>query len=87
MQVDHPTSRPVQLRLESLGREQLGDCTRHGKRLIIRVNPKLTWRIGNDILMHEYAHAMSWPAANMEARVPDHSDEWALAYARLYRFS
>ena len=82
---EFPVPRPVDLKIARMPRNEYGDCERVGPRLVIRINASLGWRMGNDILMHEYAHAMTWPLARVEDSVPHHSDEWGLAFARLYR--
>ena len=38
-----------------------------------------------EILAHEYAHAYCWTYPRVEEYRPHHSDEWGLAYAKIYR--
>ena len=85
LQAEFPTARPTILKVMAMPRGERGDCTRYGQDLVIRMSPRLPWEYGNEILFHEYAHAMTWPLAKIEHEVLDHSDEWGLAYARLYR--
>lgn len=68
-------------------REHLdGRCYKTGRaEFLIQVSPKLKWSWAIETLLHEYAHAMTWPAAHREGYADEHPDEWGLAYARLYR--
>ena len=50
-----------------------------GRRFLVRIDSRLTWIEGLDTLLHEWAHVLSWH------NEPHHSDEWALAYGRIYR--
>jgi hypothetical protein len=40
-----------------------------------------------DLLIHEYAHALSWTHASdaKDTRWPDHGPLWGVAYARVYQ--
>ena len=85
----HPAPYTVRLRVEKIPKsaDAFADCGRHGPRgrlFLIRLEPVL-WRVMVDRLLHEYAHAMAWPPSAVERHVDDHSDEWALAYGRIYR--
>lgn len=85
LQARFPCPRRTVLRVEKLPHRELGACDRVGKELVLRVSPTIGWESAIEILLHEYAHAMTWPLAKHEHRVADHSDEWGLAYAKLYR--
>lgn len=48
----------------------------------IQVNRQMSTALRLDVLIHEWAHAMTWfGAEHTEA----HSAEWGMAYARIYR--
>ena len=47
----------------------------------IHGNQSLALRV--ETLIHEWAHVLSWFGA--ETHLDDHSAEWGLAYARIYR--
>ena len=49
----------------------------------IRVKKNLPFATKLDTLLHEYAHVLSWHCA--EAEKEDHSAEWGIAYALIYR--
>ncbi len=85
----YPVAYPVTLRFVKSGtgyEDGFGaDCQRVGRRFVIRVTPGMPWYDTIEMVMHEYAHAMTWPHSRVEHHAPDHSDEWALAFGRLYR--
>ncbi len=54
-----------------------------GKRFCIEINRKQCFLLRIDTLIHEWAHALTWFGA--ETHIDDHSSEWGLAYARIYR--
>ena len=90
----HPTPWPTRLRVESLtprGKPvvEYGDASLYevpeGNYFVLRVEKRLRWHTAIEVLLHEYAHAMAWPAGELEKTHPDHSEEWGLAYSRIYR--
>ncbi len=85
LQIQFPTPYPTILKVMRLPRGDMGDCTKGGRRFVIRVHEDLLWVSSIEILLHEYAHAMSWPPGKLEVHEPDHSDTWGLAYAKVYR--
>ncbi|KKK62205.1 hypothetical protein LCGC14_3006650 [marine sediment metagenome] len=48
---------------------------------LIEIHPSRPLRAKLNILFHEYAHCLTWFGADQE----EHSDEWGIWYARLYR--
>lgn len=38
-----------------------------------------------DTLIHEMAHAVAWKHQSVEKYYATHSDEWGIAYAKIYR--
>ena len=85
LQAVFPTPYPTALKVITLPRGDSGDCTRQGRQFTIRIHNKLLWTSAIEILLHEYAHAMSWPMGKLADHEPDHNDAWGLAYAKLYR--
>lgn len=49
----------------------------------VNINRKQSLALRIDTLIHEWAHVLSWFSA--EALLEDHSGEWGLAYAKIYR--
>jgi len=82
----HPCKYPVRVYRRPLkDKDLLGDCLlidgKHGKYFRIRVCSSLPVGLAFGILLHEWAHAMTWDQSHQE----DHGDAWALAYAELWR--
>lgn len=48
----------------------------------IRINRNKPLSTKLDTLLHEWAHCLTWFGADQEE---DHSDEWGLWYAKIYR--
>ncbi len=81
---EYPPLGPVSIEFKKVDKKKAdtgADCDKKGRRFIIRLDPRLTWYSAVELLMHEYAHVLTWPLTNY----PDHSDEWALAFGRMYR--
>ena len=55
------------------------------RRIYILMDSRRTWRDGNHDLLHEYAHAMTWPVSKqqLEHHLPHLPEFWA-AYGRIY---
>jgi hypothetical protein len=83
------TPYPVDLRVEKIppegGEKCFGDVRLLKGRLLIRIDPRVAWETAIEILLHEYAHCHSWMHHKVDKDRPHHSDEWGLAYARIYR--
>lgn len=65
----------------------ISNVTRDGEGRIkwytISIEKVIGWDLALQILMHEYAHCLSW--SNGNERVSDHDSMWGVAYARVYR--
>lgn len=61
-----------------------GDCRllRKGA-LMVRVNKQIPYPFDLEVLVHEYAHALSWDIEH--ERCVSHSSFWGVAYAECYR--
>lgn len=59
-----------------------GDAFFLGMWFKIRINRKKSLAIKLDTLIHEWAHCLTWFGAE---QLEDHSDEWGLQYAKIYR--
>ena len=57
----------------------------NGRSLDISINMRYPKYVLIDTLLHEMAHACTWVNKRMEPHVHEHSDEWGLVYARIYR--
>ena len=49
----------------------------------IRINRKQCFALKVDTLIHEWAHVLTWFGEAFQRE--EHSAEWGLAYARIYR--
>lgn len=55
--------------------------------VLISISNKLTWTPAQEVLIHEWAHAMTWRPDHIE-RLRDHAHhdtEWAIAYGKIYQ--
>lgn len=52
------------------------------KLFLIFINRKRNLSTKLNTLLHEWAHCLTWFGADL---VEEHSDEWGLSYAKLYR--
>jgi hypothetical protein len=79
----------MEMRVESIpqkgGELCFGDVALIKGRFLIRIDSRLVWEVAIDILLHEVAHCVAWPHKKLHKERPDHSDEWGLAFARIYR--
>ena len=76
-----PANLPVRVRRVTVPRDRFGDCSKYDDYYLIRVSNKLRTEEAINILIHEWAHAISWDKCALE----DHSNEWGKAYSRVYR--
>jgi hypothetical protein len=63
-------------------------CSKRGKRFTITLSKRACFTRAQAVetLLHEWAHALCWKFASMEARrLSDHDDEFFLAWGRIYR--
>lgn len=73
-----------------------GDCSIVGRNFRIRVSKELPLSQAIDVLLHEWAHALSWDAcvgnvansrsiSDSEFNWLAHGPEWGIAYSKVYR--
>jgi hypothetical protein len=93
LQGTYPTIYPVVLRFTSEGWDSILDwgetrlAKRKGKKVfLISINSTLCHAGQFMVLVHEYAHALAWPATDKQADAEKfhHSPEWGIAEARLW---
>jgi hypothetical protein len=80
-----PTNYPVRVIRRQPPEEDDADCrlmTKGKYHYSIRISPKLTGRFAVWALVHEWAHAMSWPIHH--GRHPLHGAFFGVAYAEAY---
>lgn len=84
----HPTEYPVKVRrvpLRDRGEDVHGDCDliegKHGRYFRIRIDTRLSTEHAFYILLHEWAHALTWDQSDIH----DHGDAWGTTYAELWR--
>ena len=83
----YPTPYPTKLRLlrGTDPRSDQGYVMLKRRCLVIHIDTKYPLHSCIDTILHEYSHAVAWKHASMDAYTSDHSDEWGLAYAKIYR--
>lgn len=83
----YPTPYPTKLKLTrgKKRRSDQGYVMLKGRNLVIYIDTKYPLHACIDTMLHEYAHAVAWKHASMDAYISAHSDEWGLAYAKIYR--
>jgi hypothetical protein len=79
---------PVRVRRMELPEDSQGDCallTPKGKPpyYIIRVSAALSEEAQVHVLLHEWAHALSWGSDSH--RVGNHGPEWGIAMSRIWQ--
>jgi hypothetical protein len=86
----YPTPRPTFVRVIDFKRKRTeGGCyiwaetERMKNKIYIRIHSKLPWNIAVETLLHEWAHAVTWPLATVEHTV-SHNTEWAVTYGKIY---
>ncbi len=87
LQFSYPTPYPTKLKLirGTKPRSDQGYVVLNGRHLVIYIDMKYPLHAAIDTVLHEYAHAVAWKHASMDAYVADHSNEWGLAFANIYR--
>lgn len=88
LRASYPTPYPVVVRYNQvIADDLLGETYRRERKLFIRVSRSCTRREAIETLLHEWAHAVTWPNDRLMrcGKDPDHSDEWGLAWTRIYR--
>ena len=84
---NYPTPYPTRFKLVRgmKHRSDQGYVVLSRRKLLIHIDTKYPLHACIDTILHEFAHAVSWRHASMDAYVPDHSEEWGLSLARIYR--
>ena len=72
---------PVRVRRVKVPNDRFGDCGICDDHYIIRICKDLKEEQAIEILIHEWAHAISWNKCTSD----DHCNEWGKAYSRVYR--
>ena len=91
-----PAAFPIIVRSARLPSDTLGCCHRTDERFVIRLADRLSQPEAVEVLLHEWAHALSWNhALDKLAEAPDldrdafedasHDGAWGLAYAKTWR--
>lgn len=55
------------------------------KSFVIVVEERMGWQATWQVLLHEWAHALSWKIGEGHETVCDHDAEWGLALSRIYQ--
>ena len=71
--------RPVSVRRVKL-KNLDGLCVLKDDRFVISISKELTPEHAIDVLLHEYAHTVSWKRED-----DDHGPLWGVAYSNIYR--
>jgi hypothetical protein len=78
---------PVEVRRVKMPKDAWGDCSlrkgKGGPRYVIRVDRDLEPIAALQILIHEWAHVLSWGSESH--LLDDHGPEFGLAYSRVYQ--
>jgi len=91
---EFPTNRPIKCRRVGSSDRMLKKLNAHGythlvnadglskdQYFIVVINRSLDWQKQLDVIMHEWAHAITWDYPSSQ----DHNREWANAYGKIYR--
>jgi hypothetical protein len=86
LRADHPTDKPVRVVRKVLRLEQWAHTECTAKRYTITIKKTLPSPMQEIILLHEYAHCMTWLAQEIGG-LPTiaHDTVWGAAYARVWR--
>lgn len=80
---EFPTTHPVMVRSIRHGMNDLFGLTGlWDKQFYIKINRRKAFDARVETLLHEWAHARTWFGAEANE---DHSAEWGMAYANIYR--
>lgn len=58
----------------------LGSCIKSGKQFVIKISSDKDFDFSIEILIHEWAHALSWDKPGSL----NHSSAWGIAYAKCF---
>lgn len=95
LRINLPPKYPVVVQVSRLPGHLQGDCCLVGRKFRIRVCRDLPLTQAIDVLLHEWAHAMSWHACvgkvARSQRISDHEfdrlahgPKWGIAYSKVY---
>lgn len=76
-----PAGHVIYVQSKSLKKDQ-GETELKGICFYIRIHRKQSFLSRIDSLLHEWAHCLTWFGAETDE---DHSAEWGIAYAKIYR--
>ena len=76
-----PADMPVIVRRMKVPKDRYGDCSKKEDCYVIRICREISEQQAIDILIHEWAHAISWDKCSSE----NHCNQWGKAYSRVYR--
>jgi hypothetical protein len=89
-----PARLPIDVCLGTGDGRRYGECTLEPSRFRIRVSHRLPEEFAIEVLIHEWAHTLSWPRGQsrwsyrwqpITIRGPiDHDTAWGRAYAKVY---
>lgn len=77
-----PTDMPIRIRRKKLTGGDRGWCVKRKDHYLITINSGMSQDLQVDTLIHEAAHALSWPFEHGRERV--HGPQWGVAYAAIY---
>jgi hypothetical protein len=80
---EFPLQYPVKIISKKIKKNR-GATTFDGKMFRVYIDSGLQFDVKIDILIHEWAHALTWFGAQHRK---DHSGEWGLAHAAIYEKS
>ena len=60
-----------------------GEAEYNGKVFTIKIRGGVSFDLKVDALIHEYAHCLTWFGESFQQE--EHSSEWGIAYAKIYR--
>ena len=85
-----PPPCPVVIRRVKMNDNE-GFCLKKDQKFHIRINKSLNETKTIDVLLHEWAHALTWKELNLDELSDDefrkaiHGPEWGLAYSKVYQ--
>ncbi len=91
-----PPAKPVIVRASNLPSTTLGECIGRPSRFVVLVNHFLTEQNAVDVLIHEWAHALSWNCLieeqgkrndvdDRQFQELSHDETWGCAFSKVYR--
>ena len=77
-----PPQKPAFVKTCKTDKDLLGFAQLTGTYFKVEIQRNLNFQIKMEVLIHEWAHVISWFGAGHEE---DHPDDWGLAFAKIYR--